>query len=766
MKKRTYAALVALAGAGVGVTTGVVGKPPMVVYAATYQTVRVGSHGSTVTYLQNTLNTLGYSCGKVDGVFGPKTLSAVKKFQSSHKLSVDGIVGPKTWAALKSALANLSSGGGLPANKVTTGSSSGSTKNGSSSSETKTSGSSSAHSGTSSKSSTHPPYPGHYLVNGSHGSDVKTLQTRLNQLGYHAGTVDGVFGKQTLAAVKSFQKNNKLTVDGVVGVQTWDKLFSSTAVKYPAGSSSSSSSKSSTSSGSSGSKSSGTSSSSSSSSRSSSSSSSSTKGPAYPGTIIRQGSTGTAVKEIQQQLNKLGFNCGTVDGQFGQKTESAVKAFQKAKGLTQDGQVGPQTWSALFGVTVTSSQSSYTNVDLRYPAPKSVTASQIDQWIAAHHPGNMEGLGTYFIEAQNKYGTNATYLVAHAALETGWGTSSLALYKNNWFGYGAYDKNAYEFGGTFPSSEYAILFEAWEVRQNYLTPGATNYGGAPTLTGMNNNYATDSSWANSISQIMSEYVGQTGGSASDYVHYQASNTPPAPASTTEPLYKVSTDAKAEVWSKSPYSAVPVFSSLSDAAASAFLYGNLSETSSSTSYPAVKRLQQALNQSSAVTPKLSVDGQFGPNTKKAVEQFQKAVGLPQTGVCDDATWAKLFPASGVALKKGQTYHVDEMAQFMTSGMAGGMKQFVTLWYHVVGYGWVPSTEVQLDNVYRVIPSSGYTINLTGSGGTITLHRGDFAVRNSAGQLEVYNQQTGKLIVGKPSGSVQLQPFTMPVVYSGN
>lgn len=55
---------------------------------------------------------------------------------------------------------------------------------------------------------------------GSSGQQVRTLQTKLNNWGYNAGTVDGIFGSNTLAAVKRFQANNGLTVDGIVGVKT------------------------------------------------------------------------------------------------------------------------------------------------------------------------------------------------------------------------------------------------------------------------------------------------------------------------------------------------------------------------------------------------------------------------------------------------------------------------------------------------------------------------------------------------------------------
>lgn len=62
--------------------------------------LKSGSKGNQVKTLQRLLNAIGYSCGDVDGSFGPKTNAAVKKFQKVRGLEVDGCVGPLTWAAL------------------------------------------------------------------------------------------------------------------------------------------------------------------------------------------------------------------------------------------------------------------------------------------------------------------------------------------------------------------------------------------------------------------------------------------------------------------------------------------------------------------------------------------------------------------------------------------------------------------------------------------------------------------------------------------
>ena len=68
----------------------------------------------------------------------------------------------------------------------------------------------------------------------------------------------------------------------------------------------------------------------------------------YKGTLLKSGSKGEEVGIVQFKLNSLGYTCGTVDGIAGSKFTNAVKSFQKARRLTQDGIVGKATWSKLF----------------------------------------------------------------------------------------------------------------------------------------------------------------------------------------------------------------------------------------------------------------------------------------------------------------------------------------------------------------------------------------------------------------------------------
>lgn len=62
---------------------------------------------------------------------------------------------------------------------------------------------------------------------------------------------------------------------------------------------------------------------------------------------LRKGSSGAAVRDLQESLSRLGYWCGTADGKFGHLTVQAIYALQKAAGIGVDAVVGPKTWSAL-----------------------------------------------------------------------------------------------------------------------------------------------------------------------------------------------------------------------------------------------------------------------------------------------------------------------------------------------------------------------------------------------------------------------------------
>ncbi|MBV8537208.1 MAG: peptidoglycan-binding protein [Alphaproteobacteria bacterium] len=84
--------------------------------------------------------------------------------------------------------------------------------------------------------------------------------------------------------------------------------------------------------------------------------------PPYPGHALRLDSTGDGVRVVQERLTALGMSTGGVDGDFGDRTEDAVRLFQArtadetGEALEVDGVVGRQTWQALFGMPVAPTQ--------------------------------------------------------------------------------------------------------------------------------------------------------------------------------------------------------------------------------------------------------------------------------------------------------------------------------------------------------------------------------------------------------------------------
>jgi peptidoglycan hydrolase-like protein with peptidoglycan-binding domain/GH25 family lysozyme M1 (1,4-beta-N-acetylmuramidase) len=168
------------------------------------------------------------------------------------------------------------------------------------------------------------PIPKHAVFDtlhiGAKGNIVKELQAFLNKYGYKV-SIDGDFGGKTEDAIKNFQKKHNLTVDGIVGLNTWTELHKPIPTPKPAPKP--------------------------------------VPKPApkpvlkpvvkpapAPKPELKKGDNGSSVKELQTKLNKFGYKL-TVDGDFGDNTEKAVKAFQKKNKLSVDGVVGKNTWTKL-----------------------------------------------------------------------------------------------------------------------------------------------------------------------------------------------------------------------------------------------------------------------------------------------------------------------------------------------------------------------------------------------------------------------------------
>lgn len=465
---------------------------------------------------------------------------------------------------------------------------------------------------------------------------------------------------------------------------------------------------------------------------------------------------------IQQTLKQLGLTStwnGTtwnVEAPYTDvsKTADVIAPFSTLadakKALLQ--YPGGQVQNASGAVVFT--EPSFKTVDLRAPAPANVNDASLNKYLQAHD-SIMTGLGQVFIDAQSTYGVDANYLVSHALEETGSGgnVSEIALTKNNLYGYGANDANPLADAGSFPSEAYAIRFQAWEVRNNYLTPGADNYV-SPTLDGMSRNYAKDPNWANHVNDLMNQLAIDLHDNITSYQQYvPGNNLVPPPNSTTEPVYQMN-GALGVVHSDTYYgSNIPVYAN----AASGAEYMFVRTIGMNDNGPDVKTVQQALNDK--VSANLTVDGKFGPNTATALKNFQANHGLGPTGTCDFTTWNDLLssPSNSGTVAAGQQLHIDQIAQ----GLAGSS---VTEWFHIVGRGWVNASDVTFSNVYRLTvadpnQAANATIAVMDSHGANqgTLHVGDYVVAASAqpqgGQLAIsyVNQSTNQLATGYVSAA---------------
>ncbi len=137
---------------------------------------------------------------------------------------------------------------------------------------------------------------------GEKSAAVKRSELLLKKLGYNTGKVDGIFDKKTAAASKKFEKKFANTGDnGKIGEGQLTRMKRVLHGKEDPG----------------------------------------------HGPTLKHGYSGNTVKQLQQRLAKYGYSPGKADGEFGDKTKSAVKRFQKAFGIDPTGTVGKATWKML-----------------------------------------------------------------------------------------------------------------------------------------------------------------------------------------------------------------------------------------------------------------------------------------------------------------------------------------------------------------------------------------------------------------------------------
>ncbi|MNO11544.1 putative endo-beta-N-acetylglucosaminidase precursor [compost metagenome] len=192
---------------------------------------------------------------------------------------------------------------------------------------------------------------------------------------------------------------------------------------------------------------------------------------------------GDNIKNIWNKLEDI--NLGVAD---------AVKAIGAMTSTTQSS--GGSSWGGGGSVD------QYKNMDIR--GETSLTVDQLNEWIQKKAPfgSPLVGKAQYFLDAQEESGLNAEYLIAHAAEETGWGTSNIAKTKNNYYGIGAFDSSPLLSAYGFDGQKAGIVEGAKWISKNYANAGQN------TLDSMRNNngtheYATNPEWDENIAKIWS-----------------------------------------------------------------------------------------------------------------------------------------------------------------------------------------------------------------------------------------------------------------------
>lgn len=168
--------------------------------------------------------------------------------------------------------------------------------------------------------------PAALLEEGDRGTRVRELQHRLRQLDWYAGTITGRYARTTVRGVKGFQAKRKLAATGAVDAKTWSTLVKMTRTPTSA----------------------------------------ELHDKLVPGpAILKRGSTGDRVRDLQARLRQVGWYSGNVTGNYGSVTVTAVSGFQGKRAIPVTGKVDQRTLDRLRAMTRTP-----TGDELHNRAPK------------------------------------------------------------------------------------------------------------------------------------------------------------------------------------------------------------------------------------------------------------------------------------------------------------------------------------------------------------------------------------------------------------
>lgn len=150
------------------------------------------------------------------------------------------------------------------------------------------------------------------------------------------------------------------------------------------------------------------------------------------------------------------------------------------------------------------------SINMQLNKPSGLTLEQFKKVLSDSKDKNkiFENNAEYFYYIEKQYNINGIFVAAVGIHESGWGTSKIAMQKNNLFGYGAYDSNPYNGAYNFSNYSESIDLLARVFVKYYLNPAGTSiYGGekavgsyynGATVKGINTKYASDKNWANAV----------------------------------------------------------------------------------------------------------------------------------------------------------------------------------------------------------------------------------------------------------------------------